>query len=239
MEKAVAMKIVAYKRVSTQKQGKSGLGLEAQEAAINEYSAAKHARIIGEFTEVESGKNNERPQLVAALHHAKVTGATLVIAKLDRLSRSASFTLTLRDSGVRFVCCDMPEANDLTIGVLAVVAQAEAEAISRRTKDALKVARKRIAANGQRGHRRIKRLGNPNGASALRRAAKGNVAAVAKVRLHADQRAHDLAPVVADIRAGGAVTLEAIATELNGREMMTARGGQWHPSSVANLLRRL
>lgn len=233
------MKIVSYKRVSTQKQGKSGLGLEAQDAAIGEYAASKHARVIGEFTEIESGRTNNRPELVAALHHAKVTGATLVIAKLDRLSRSASFTLALRDSGVRFVCCDMPEANDLTIGVLAVVAQAEAEAISRRTKDALKISRTRIASTGQRGHRSVKRLGNPNGAASLRRAAKGNGAAVAAIRWHADQRALDLAQVVKAIRQGGAATLAAIATELNNREMMTPRGGRWHASSVANLLRRM
>lgn len=235
----MAMKMVAYKRVSTQKQGRSGLGLEAQEAAIQEFASAKQGRIIAEFTEVESGKNSDRPQLAAALHHAKVTGATLVIAKLDRLSRSASFTLTLRDSGVRFVCCDMPEANDLTIGVLAVVAQAEAEAISRRTRDALKAARKRIAETGQRQHRRIKRLGNPNGAEALRRAGRGNMAAIAKVRQHADQRARDLAPVIADIRAKGALTLDAIADELNVREMVTPRGGRWYASAVANLMRRL
>jgi DNA invertase Pin-like site-specific DNA recombinase len=233
------MKIVAYRRVSTQKQGKSGLGLEAQEGAIQDFARSRDGRIIGEYTEVESGKTNERPQLAAALHHAKVTGATLVIAKLDRLSRSASFTLTLRDSGVKFVCCDMPEANDLTIGVLAVVAQAEAQAISKRTKDALAVARKRITETGQRGHRRVKRLGNPNGAAALRKAGQGNRAAVARVKLNADQRAHDLAVVVQDIRAGGAVTLDAIANELNSREMMTPRGGRWYPSSVANLLRRI
>jgi hypothetical protein len=111
---------------------------------------------------------------------------------------------------VKFVCCDLPEANDLTIGVLAVVAQAEAQAISKRTRDALQVARKRIVEAGQRGHRRIKRLGNPNGAEALRRAGKGNRAAIAQVRVNADQRARDLATVVQDIRSGGAVTLEAI-----------------------------
>lgn len=233
------MKIVTYRRVSRQKQARSGLGLEAQESAIREFAGSRQARIIAEFTEVESGRNSERPQLAAALHHAKVTGATLVIAKLDRLSRSASFTLTLRDSGVRFVCCDMPEANDLTIGVLAVVAQAEAEAISTRTKDALRVAQQRVAASGQRGHRRVKRLGNPYGAAALRRAAKGNAAAVARVSLNADQRAKDLAPVIAAIRSEGASTLEAIAAELNGRDMVTARGGRWHPSSVSNLLKRL
>lgn len=233
------MKIVTYRRVSTQKQGRSGLGLEAQDAAIREFALGKQARIIGEYLEVESGRNSDRPQLAAALHYAKVTGATLVIAKLDRLSRSASFTLTLRDSGVHFICCDMPEANDLTIGVLAVVAQAEAEATSRRTREALAVARKRMSSEGQGAHRHVKRLGNPNGAAALRRADKGNTAAVAKVRSRADQRARDLAPVIDKIRSGGALTLEAIAAELNGREMMTPRGGRWHASSVRNLLRRL
>ena len=233
------MKIVAYRRVSTQKQGRSGLGLSAQEAAIRDYTASKAARIIGEFTEIESGRNNSRPQLLAALHYAKVTGATLVIAKLDRLSRSASFTLTLRDSGVHFVCCDMPEANDLTIGVLAVVAQAEAEAISRRTKDALQVARARVELHGQRSNQNIKRLGNPNGTAALRLANKGNAAALACVRDRADQRANDLKPVVAHIISSGSTTLAEIASELNRREMMTPRGGKWHPSSVSNLLRRI
>jgi DNA invertase Pin-like site-specific DNA recombinase len=221
------MKIITYKRVSTQKQGVSGLGLEAQEAAIQAFAAERSAKIIAQYTEIESGKTNERPKLLAALHHAKVTGAVLVIAKLDRLSRSASFTLTLRDSGVRFICCDMPEANDLTIGVLAVVAQAEAKTISVRTIDALKAAKARGV-----------RLGNPNGARALRKAKKGNKASIAKIRLDADQRAGDLATVIQDIRKGGAVTLQAIAKELNGREIMTPRGGRWHPSSVSNLLRR-
>lgn len=237
--KGADLKIVAYRRVSRQKQAQSGLGLEAQEADIQRFAERREARIIAEYTEVESGKSNERPQLKAALHHAKVTGATLVIAKLDRLSRSASFTLALRDSGVRFVCCDMPEANDLTIGVLAVVAQAEAQAISRRTKDALQMARKRVQATGQRGHGGIRRLGNPNGAKALARSEKGNEAAIAKVRARANQRALDLADVLKAIQAGGATTLSAIANELNEREMITPRGGKWHPSSVANLLRRL
>jgi DNA invertase Pin-like site-specific DNA recombinase len=204
------------------------LGLEAQEAAIHGFAKARSAKIIGQYTEIESGKSNERPQLAAALHHAKVTGAVLVIAKLDRLSRNASFTLTLRDSGVKFICCDMPEANDLTIGVLAVVAQSEAKAISERTREALKAAKVRGV-----------RLGNPNGAAALRRAGKGNRAATVQVRASADQRAHDLARVVQDIRKSGAMTLSAIAAELNNREMMTPRGGRWHPSSVSNLLRRL
>jgi hypothetical protein len=120
------------------------------------------ATIIARFTEVESGRNPDRPELGRALHLAKVTGATLVIAKLDRLSRNAAFLLTLRDSDVRFVAVDMPEANDLTVGIMALVAQQEREAISKRTKEALAVAKARGV-----------RLGNPNGADSLRRAGKG------------------------------------------------------------------
>ena len=126
---------VAYLRVSTQKQGQSGLGLEAQRAAVGTFSQA--AQLVGEFVEVESGKKNERPQLQAAMALAKAKGATLLIAKLDRLSRNAGFIFQLRDAGVDFVCCDMPDANTLTVGIFAVLAQHERETISKRTKDAL------------------------------------------------------------------------------------------------------
>ena len=134
---------------------------------------------------MESGRNPDRPELGKALHLAKVTGATLVIAKLDRLSRNAAFLLTLRDSGVRFAAVDLPEANDLTVGIMALVAQAEREAISRRTKEALAVARSRGV-----------RLGNPNGAAALRRAGKGAAPLRAAIARNADRHAQDLAPVV-------------------------------------------
>ena len=137
--------------------------------------------------------NADRPELKQALHLAKVTGATLVIAKLDRLSRNAAFLLTLRDSGVRFSAVDLPEANDLTVGIMALVAQQEREAISRRTKEALSVARSRGV-----------KLGNPNGAEALRRAGKGGAPLREAIARNADRHARDLAPVVEDIRAGGA-----------------------------------
>ena len=144
------MRIVAYERVSTARQGASGLGMEAQRQAIEGYAVQRSAAILARFTAVESGRNPDRPELAKALHLAKVTGAVLVIAKLDRLSRNAVFLLTLRNSGVRFVAVDLPEANDLTVGIMALVAQQEREAISRRTKEALAQAKARGV-----------RLGNP------------------------------------------------------------------------------
>jgi DNA invertase Pin-like site-specific DNA recombinase len=127
---------VPYYRVSTVRQGQSGLGLEAQRAAVHAF-APQPNQLLTEFVEVESGKKNQRPQLLAAIAAARQHHATLLIAKLDRLSRNAGFILTLRDSGVDFVCCDMPDANTLTVGIFALVAQHERETISKRTKDAL------------------------------------------------------------------------------------------------------
>ncbi len=130
--------LISYLRVSTQKQGASGLGLEAQRATVADYAKRTGGTIIAEFTEVESGKKNSRVQLAEAIVAAKRTGATLVIAKLDRLARNAAFIFALRDAGVSFVACDIPEANTLTVGIFAVMAQHEAELISTRTKSALK-----------------------------------------------------------------------------------------------------
>lgn len=122
---AAGQRPVAYVPVSTAWQGASGLGLEAQRKVIEDFALPRGAEVLARFTEVESGRKADRPELAKALHLAKVTGATLVIAKLDRLSRNAAFLLALRDSGVRFVAVDMPEANDLTVGIMALVAQAE------------------------------------------------------------------------------------------------------------------
>lgn len=227
-ETALKSKLVAYERVSTARQGRSGLGLEAQRKAIDDHAMATGARVLARFTEVESGRRNDRPELEQALQLARLTGATLVIAKLDRLSRNAAFLLTLRDSGVRFVACDMPEANDLTVGIMALVAQQEREAISRRTTEALAAAKARGV-----------KLGNPNGAAALRRAGKGGAALRVVVCQNADDFAAALAPVLAAIRNEGHCSLRAIADQLNARGMMTRRGGRWHVSSVRNLLMRL
>jgi DNA invertase Pin-like site-specific DNA recombinase len=221
-------RVVAYYRVSTDQQGRSGLGLEAQKDAVSQLCASRAWQIVAEFTEVESGKRNDRPELQAAMHRAKVTGAVLVIAKLDRLSRSAAFLTALQESGTRFVAADMPEACETTVGILSVIARSERKAIARRTKEALAAAKARGV-----------RLGNPNGAAALRRAAKGNAAALKAVKANAASRAVDYAPIVADIRAAGATSLPAIARELNKRGILTARGGRWHPTSVQRLLTRL
>lgn len=220
---------VAYYRVSTARQGASGLGLDAQRVAVEALCAARGWDLIAPpFQEVESGKRDDRPELLKAMDRAKLTGARLVIAKLDRLSRDAAFLLTLQNSGVRFVAADMPDANDLTVGIMALVAQQERQAISRRTKEALTAAK----ARGQR-------LGNPNGAAAFRRAAKGNIAALDAVRAGASDRAETLRGTVEALKAEGVTSMGGIAAALNSQGIVTARGGKWHASSVRNLLGRL
>jgi DNA invertase Pin-like site-specific DNA recombinase len=220
-------KFISYLRVSTDKQGKSGLGLEAQRQAVTDYLDGGYWQLLREYVEVETGKRADRPVLIEALHHCKITGATLVIAKLDRLSRDLEFIARLQKSSIRFVCADMPEANELTIHLFAAIAQHERQMISTRTKAALAAAK----ARGQR-------LGNPNGAAALRRAGQGNSAAIEAARATADQHAADIMPVIEDIRCGGITSLNGISRELNRREIKTARGGEWYPTTVKNLLDR-
>ncbi len=130
------MEYISYYRVSTRKQEKSGLGLDAQKTAVRNFLKSDDT-LLGEYQEAESGKNNQRPELHKAIEQCKTTGATLLIAKLDRLSRNAAFILTLRDSKIQFVCADMPTANNVTIGIMAILAQDERERISQRTKVAL------------------------------------------------------------------------------------------------------
>jgi DNA invertase Pin-like site-specific DNA recombinase len=220
-------KFVSYLRVSTDRQGADGLGIAAQRSAVATYLNGGAWTMLKEFVEVESGKVNARPQLEKALNLCKVSRARLVIAKLDRLSRNAAFLLKLRDTGVRFVAADMPEATDTVIGIMAVIAQDERERISQRTKDGLAEAKKRGV-----------KLGNPHGAAPLRRAGKGNRAAVATLRAQADARAKDLAPILDDIMKT-VTSHRDIATELNEREIPSPRGKQWGEIQVARLRRRL
>lgn len=232
------MLVVTYFRVSTAEQGRSGLGLEAQRASVATFCRARGCEVLGEFVEVESGKRDDRPQLRSAMQRARVTGATLVIAKLDRLSRNLAFLARLQDSGARFLAVDMPEASELTVHIMGAVAQAERKAISERTRVALQAAKARGSkADGTpfKGGR----LGNPNGAEAFRRAGKGNGAAVGALKADADRFAASIATDVAELQAAGAISLPALAAGLNARRIQTPRGGRWHPSSVRNLLARL
>jgi DNA invertase Pin-like site-specific DNA recombinase len=218
-------KWVAYYRVSTARQGKSGLGLEAQQHAVAEYLNGGDWKLIKEFTEVESGKRADRPKLEEAIKACKIYGAKLVIAKLDRLSRDAHFLLGLEKAGVDFVCADMPNANRLTVGIMAMVADEERRMISKRTKEALAAAKKRgVKLGGDRGYVPPK---------------KDSAKARAALQARANAQAQDLAPIIKDLQAAGKTTLRAIAEGLNEQGIPTSRGGQWSSPQVMRMLGRL
>ena len=214
-------KFVAYFRVSTDKQGRSGLGFEAQRHAVDQFLNGGSWSLIGEFIEVESGKRNKRPELEKALAVCKRQKAKLVIAKLDRLSRNLAFIATLMDSGVEFVAVDNPHANKLTVHILAAVAQHEREMIAQRTKDALQAAKARGVV-----------LGNPKLDAVRDRA-------VASVKADADRFAKNVAPIIREIQSTGVASHRAIARSLNSRGIATARGGVWTAVQVGSILRRV
>lgn len=224
-------KWVAYYRVSTDKQGKSGLGLEAQRAAVTTYLNGGDWKLVKEFTEVESGKRSDRPQLQAALNACRLFGAKLVIAKLDRLSRDAHFLLGLQKAGVDFVAADMPDANRMTIGLLAVVAEHEREMISARTKAALQAAKARGV---KLGGRRKDARGKPVTLT-LVAMAKGRET----ITERADAKAADIAPAIRELQAAGVASLTGIAAGLNDQGIPTPRGGRWQAVQVQRVLERL
>lgn len=211
---------IAYYRVSTGQQGQSGLGLEAQRETVRRY-AEQRGQVVEEFTEIERGTVRERPQLHAALAACRRRGAVLLIAKLDRLARTVSRISTLMDGNVKFVACDLPEANRLTLHMLAAVAEYERELISSRTKAALAAAKARGV-----------QLGNP-------RPAASSKLATAAVIAGADQFAAKLAPVILGLQAQGMTSLRQLADMLNDQGIATRRGGTWHASTVSCLLKRL
>lgn len=214
------MKYVAYYRVSTDRQGLSGLGLDAQRAAVAKHIGA--AELVAEFTEIESGRKNDRAQLAAALATAKRTKSTLVIAKLDRLARNVHFVSGLLESNVPFVCADMPEADRTFLQMMAVFAEWEARKISERTKAALA----QIKAQGRT-------LGCPT-------PELGAVAGVKVIKANADSYAERVGPIVRDILATGASTIRDIAAALQARSVTTPRGNMtWGTTQVSNLLKRL
>lgn len=217
---------VAYYRVSTRRQGESGLGLEAQKDAVHRF-VGEHD-LVAEVEEVESGGRSDRPALEAALRECRLRAATLLIAKLDRLSRSVAFISRLQEQGVDFVACDNPHANTFTVQIMAAMAEFERKLISERTKVALAAAKARgVKLGGRRGEHRIEDHG-----AAGRRCS-------AKVRSkRAEMRAHDHLDVVQAIRAEGASSLRAIATGLNERAVPAPKGGSWSASQVRRVLAR-
>lgn len=226
----VDRRFVAYFRVSTDKQGRSGLGLEGQQEAVKQHVASVGGRIVDDFVEVESGRKNDRTKLAAALDACRKHRAVLVIAKLDRLSRDAAFLLNLRDAGVEFIAADMPTANRLTVGIMALVAEEEARMISARTKAAL-------AAAKARG---VKLGGKRDGAGDLRPYAEEAAAASAAVRMEkAEAQAANLATIIRELEASGAGTLAALAEGLNVRKIGTARGKAWTGVQVKRVLARM
>ena len=230
----MAAKLVAYVRVSTAGQGTSGLGLEGQRAAIEAYAKQTAGELLATYIEVESGKRADRPELARALSHAKRAKATLVVAKLDRLARNVAFLSAMLEAGVEFIACDNPTANRLTVHILAAVAEAEAKAISERTKSALAAAKARGTQLGSArpGHwegREDRRLaGAMNGAKA---------ATQARVRL-ADEAYADLLPIIQQHKSEGG-TLQQIAARLNGEGYTTRRGKEFTPMTVKRILERV
>ena len=213
---------IAYYRVSTQQQGRSGLGLEAQQQAVRSFLKDGQP-LRAEFTEVESGKRDTRPQLTAAIAQAQRIGATLLIAKLDRLSRNASFIFALRDSGVKFVAADMPDANHLTVGILAVIADHERQAISDRTKAALSA----LKARGVQ-------LGSPQN---LIPAAREKATDTLRRNAYDHPQNKRAGAYALSLHQQGK-TLSGIAAELNTHGFTTRRGKQFHAMQVKRLIER-
>jgi DNA invertase Pin-like site-specific DNA recombinase len=229
-EKPMPMKIIAYFRVSTIKQGRSGLGLEGQQAAVEEFARRTGARTIASYTEVESGKRADRPELAKALAHARRSKATLVVAKLDRLARNLAFLAALMESGADFIAADNPNANRLTVHILAAVAEDEARRISERTKAALAAYKAR---GGQLGATRPQCR---NLTAEARQ--KGAEAAGQTVRARAAEAYEDLRGVLVAMRGAGA-TLQAVADRLNTDGHCTRHGKLWSRVAVLRACRQL
>lgn len=209
-------KFVAYYRVSTEQQGRSGLGLEAQKKAVLDFLNGGKWQLVAEFTEVESGKKVDRPELERALRLCKKVRATLVIAKLDRLARNVHFISGLMERRVKFCAVEFPNADPFMLHVHAAMSEHERRLISARTKAGL-----------ERAKARGVKLGKHGAILAKQNAAK------------AKTQANQLKPIVAEIRKAGMMSVRSIMAELNGRGIKTLRGGVWHPQTVNLLLRRI
>lgn len=221
-------KFIAYFRVSTARQGESGLGLEAQASSVRDY-VRNQGTLVAEYTECESGKRTDRPELSKALAHARRIGATLVIAKLDRLARNVHFLSTLMETGIDFLAVDNPNANRLTIQILAAVAEDELARISTRTKAALQAYKARGGKLGAQDPR-CRRL-SPDDAR------KGQQRGSRKTAENASKAYRDLEPVMAELRKNGK-TFRQIADELNSSGHTTRNHRPWSATQVLRVLRR-
>jgi DNA invertase Pin-like site-specific DNA recombinase len=219
---------VAYCRVSTAEQGRSGLGLEAQQEAIARFMRPGDRLLSEPFIEIETGKRPDRPQLRKALRHAKEHGATLLIAKLDRLARNVAFVANLMEARTPFVAADMPQADPFRLHIEAAINEDEARKISLRTKAALAAAKARgVKLGGYRG-------------GPVPDIRQHQQAGVAAAHDKAEQFARDLKPIIEELQASGFTSFRQIAAELSRREVPTARGGsRWAASAVRNLLKRM
>ncbi|QCR00083.1 resolvase [Brevundimonas sp. SGAir0440] len=228
-------KFVTYYRVSRASQGIEGLGMEAQKRAVDAYLNGGQWEVVASFEEVESGGKDDRPEMFKAIAMCKATGAKLLIAKLDRLSRDVHFLSGLEKAGVEFVACDMPTANRFTVHIMAAVAQQEREAISARTKAALGSIKARIASEGQHVSKKgnvITRLGSSRGIpETMREASK-----IARKKA-ADDYAAKVMPAIALARSSG-MTLQQTADHLNSLGIPTPKGAQWSPMTVARAEKR-
>lgn len=219
---------IAYYRVSTDKQGKSGLGLAAQQKQVHDFTSSNNGKISAEYIEVESAKHNDRPELAKAIRQSQLTGHKLIIAKLDRLSRSLHYITSLAESKIDFVVCDLPGCDQFTINLYGALAQRERELISTRTKLALQAAKARGVT-----------LGTPQNLDEAA-AAKGRTLGVIARQMKADEFAKNISPVIQGHLHNG-MSLNQIARELNRTKILTPRGktGSWTPTAVKNILKRL
>ena len=218
---SVMTSYVTYLRVSTDRQGRSGLGLDGQREAVKRF-LRDGDRVLGTHVEIESGKVDGRPQLGAAMQACRKAGAVLLIAKLDRLSRDVAFIANLMKSDVRFIACDMPEADPFRLHIEAAIAEEERRRISARTKAALKIAKaKGVKLGGFKGY-----LPTPGDR------AKGR----ARQREQSTRHAASVLPAIRELQTEGVTAMAAIAKALNARGIMTARGGRWQAIQVQRVL---
>lgn len=218
-------RFVAYYRVSTGRQGRSGLGLDAQRAAVTEFVGHNHGHLLDELIEIESGAVSDRPQMAEALRQCRIASATLIIAKLDRLARNVAFISGLLEAGVDFLAVDMPFANKLTVHILAAVAEHERQMISERTTAALRAAKARgVRLGGDRGHLR-------------HFAVTGAIASSTARQQRADSLAADLAPLIRRWREDGR-SLREVGRLLGQRGIRAPRGGEWSPAQISRTLAR-